>query len=496
MLYSIGNLAGKMSGIILLPLYTSFLSAEMFGLYSLFEVSYLLIQAFTGMGVKAALMRWYWDKEMESQRKELFFSSFVFNFIVSVFTLITLFIGFNLVATYLFKAEVSLELKSVFLLSTFIRLIVDMPMLLLRITHQAGQHTKHQLIQLGVFVGSAVLFLAWFRLGILGIFLGFLVANSINLLLLIPFIAKNIKWVYKRHVIKDMLAFGFPLALSNLVNLILSMSDKVVINLFSNLKNVGNYTLAYKISNIVELMVVNAFMNAYTHVFFKGMDETGNERFFAKTFTYFIFTLTIISLGLVLFVGDVVTILSFNNKDYIDSIHLIPILTLGIIFGGARSMLVLPLQRHKKTRIISLLSVTIGLTNLGLNILLVPIMGSMGSALATMFTQMCSSIWLLHYATKLDNTPYEVRKIVLMLGAAILLANIGIWMPIDAWIFKALINTILIISWFAILYFSNFFEPIELLRIRQAWDKWKQPANWKANLRKEKGNHGETAEKI
>ncbi|MBN2744993.1 MAG: oligosaccharide flippase family protein [Marinilabiliaceae bacterium] len=494
MFYSIGNLAGKMSGVILLPLYTTFLSAEMFGLFALFEVTYLLIQAFTGMGVKAALMRWYWDKEMEDRRKELFFSSFVFNFIVSVITLIILFVGFGLIATYFFKTEVSMSLQVVFLLSTFVRLIVDMPMLLLRITHQAALHTRHQLIQLAVFVGVVVLMLMYFRLDILGIFIGYLVANTLNLLMLLPFIQRNIKWNYQHGVIRDMLRFGFPLALSNLMNLVLSMSDKVIINLFSTLKNVGNYTLAYKISNIVELMVVNAFMNAYTHVFFKGMDETGNERFFAKTFTYFIFTLTFISLGLVLFVGEVVKVLSFNNQDYVDSIALIPVLTLSIVFGGARCMLVLPLQRHKKTRVISVVSVCIGLSNLGLNILLVPIFGSMGAAVATLFTQMASSIWLLRYASRLDKTPYETRKLALMLGAAVALANIGIWFPLDVWLIKFLLNCVLLVSWFIILYFSNFFEPVELERIRQGWEKWRRPGQWLANIKKERSAHESVAE--
>ena len=489
-LYSIGNIAGKMSGIILLPLYMIYLPAEMFGLYSLFEITYQFINALTGMGIKVSLSRWYWDKEMEGQKKELFFSAFVFNLMMSVITITILFAGFNLLSVYLFKTEISNELKVVFLLSTFIRLVVDMPMILLRVTHKAATYTHHQLIQLVTFVATTSLFVAYYKLEILGIFLGFLISNGINFLMLIPYTLRNIKWNYKKQVVKEMLTYGFPLAMSNLINLVLSMSDKVVISIFATLKHVGNYALAFKISNIVELVVVNSFMGAYVNIFFKGMDETGNERFFAKSFTYFIFILTIISMGLVLFIKDIIAfliaIMPDKNQDYLGSINLIPILTLSIIFGGARLMLVLPLQRYKKTKIISIVSVSLGVSNLILNVLLVPVFGSMGAAIATMVTQIAASSWLLQYNMRLDKTPYEVKKIAIMLGTGILLGSAGVFAPIGNILIHFALNIMIIMLWLTILYFTNFFEQVELMRLHQAWVKWKNPLSWKKNLSKEK----------
>jgi len=485
--YSIANLAGKMSGVILLPIYTLYLPAAMFGLYALFEITYQVILAITGMGIKNALMRWYWDKNLEDKRKELFYTTFVFNLAVSVLTMGALYLVFDLLATYLFKSPITTELKVVFIVSTFIRLVVEMPMLLLRITHQAMAHTKYQLIQLAIFVACIAFFLIHLKMEILGIFYAFLISASVNLIMLIPYTLRNIKCHYQRSIIKEMLAFGTPLAISNLVNLLLNMSDKLTINFFSNLKAVGNYSLAAKISGIIDLMIVNAFMNAYTHIFFKGMDEQDNERFFAKTFTYLMLVLSFAGLAVILFIKDLVKLLSWGSGDYLDSIPLIPVLTLGVIFSGARAMLTLPLSKYKKTRLISIISVAAGVINLAGNIALVPYIGGMGASIATVFTQIITAFWSYYYVRKLDNTPYEIKRISIIVSSSIAFSVISLLVQPEMVLIRLLFNLLLLFSWPVLLYVCGVFEQAEIDRLKQAWAKWSNPKNWKRNIAKEIG---------
>jgi len=47
----------------------------------------------------------------------------------------------------------------------------------------------------------------------------------------------------------------------------------------------------------------------------------------------------------------------------------------------------------------------------------------------------------------------------------------------------------LLIAFFPlILYFFNFYEPIEIERLRQFWQKWRNPLNWGKNISKIKLN--------
>ena len=483
LLYSLSNFIGKFSGVILLPLYTSSLSAELFGLFALFEVVFQVIQASTALGLKSALMRWYWDSEHKDHQKQIFFTTFCTYGLVNLLSAGILFSVFHLLAQHVFQTPISFELKSIFILSTFIRLIVDMLLLLMRIQHKALKHTNYQVLQVVLFVLGVALFLPVLKLEVLGIFLAFLLSYSVLLVMLLPYIRQNIEWRFRKDILTEMMSFGLPLALSNMVNLILSLSDKLIINFFGTLKHVGNYTMAFKISNIVQLVVVSAFMNSYTHVYFKGMDDADNKRLFSRIIIYLILTLSLISLGLVLFIEDVVLVLTLNNADYLDSIQLIPVLTLSLIFGGMRAMLTLPLSKYKKTKVISLISICAGLVNVGLNILMVPVWGSLGAAISTLIVQVIAVIMIWQAVRRIENEVLNVLSYLKILAVTIVLGSY-IYLNVELmWIVEAFIKLGIVGVWMLLIWNIGIFEEVEKMRIRQAIEKWKNIGQFRENIK-------------
>jgi len=473
-LYSLSNFAGKLSGVILLPLYTSSLSADLFGLFGLFELVYQVIQSVTGLGLRGALMRWYWDDAYKGQQKQIFFTVIATYFLINVLAALGLYAVFDLLADFVFKVHIDINLRIVFIVSTFIRLIVDVLLLLMRIQHKAIKHTNYQLIQIFVFVGCTALFLPVMKLEIAGIFWAFLMSYGFLFILLIPYLKSNITWQFRKDLLKEMMAFGLPLALSNMVNLVLSISDRFIINFFTTLQNVGNYTLAFKISNIVQLMVVNAFMNSYTHVYYKGMSDEDNARFFSRSLTYLVLFLSFISLGLVLFIETVVKVLTLNNADYHDSIPLIPVLTLGLIFGGIRSMLTLPLTKFKQTKTISIISIITGVLNIALNLLLVPFWSSMGAALSTLVVQFISAIGFWYFARRLESNLGKAKVIILIVALTMTIGGFGYINVSEVFIIEFFYKVLLLVLWVVALFILPIFDEIEIIRMQQGWKKWSQ----------------------
>jgi len=482
-LYSISNFAGKLSGVILLPLYTSSLSADLFGLFALFEVVYQVIQSLTGLGLRGALMRWYWDEAYEGQQKQIFFTVLSTYVLINVAAAFGLYAVFDVLADLVFKVNVETSLRIVFIGSTFIRLVVEVLLLLMRIQHKAVKHTNYQLIQIIVFVGCVAVFLPLMKLEIAGIFWGFFISYLLLFVLLIPYLKTNIEWRYRKDLLKEMMAFGLPLALSNMVNLVLSISDKFIINFFTTLQNVGNYTLAFKISNIVQLMVVNAFMNSYTHVYYKGMSDEDNSRFFSRSLTYLVLFLAFVSLGLVLFIENVVKVLTLNNAEYLDSIPLIPVLTMGLIFGGIRSMYTLPLTKYKQTKTISMISIITGILNVGLNILLVPLWSSMGAAISTLVVQFVSALTFWFFARRLESNLGRPLIIMLIVSLTIAIGGLGYVEVSEFLIVEIGYKLLLLVIWVLSLFLLRIFDETELTRIKQGWKKWSQLSKISDNLK-------------
>jgi len=480
--YSMGNMAGKLSGIILLPLYTKFLPIEDYGLLALLEITYLLILSISGFGIKNALMRFYWDKDLKGREKSLFYTSYLFNIIISLLTIFVAFLVLKNYSEQLFNTPVSRKLFLAFMASSLVRILVDTPLLLMRIQQKAFRQTSLQIMTLVVTVGLTVYLIGIRGMGIEAIFLSQLVANSLALLALAKYIFANIDFKFERALLRELLHFGLPLFLSNLLSVVLVMSDRFILNYFGTLENVGNFSLAFKISNIIQVVFVASFMNAYTHIFYKQMSESNAGRFYSKTMTYFSFVIIFISIGLILFARETINVLSMGNQDYQNSYTLIPVLVLGVVFGGIRQILILPLSRLKKTRIISTIAVSAGFLNFGLNLLLIPRLSSFGAAISTTLTQILASVWLYMLVKRHDTIKYELPKIFKLLFLGVSFYLLATLVEDFALVWRLGLKSLLYISFFFILYLWKFYEEIELERLKGAWKKWKNPRRFWQNI--------------
>ena len=204
-IYGIGNMAGKLSGIILLPLYTRYLTIEQFGLVALYEVIFQLLSILATFGMKSSLMRYYWDKEYKDDAREMVFNSLLVVTVLSILSLTLSGIILNAFSQLIFDTRVSLELNIIFIVSTLIRVIADFILLLLRIQHKAGKQTRFQLTALVLTVGLTWGFIKYAGLDLVGIFLALAISNLVIILLLFPYLVRNILVKINLEYIKEFL---------------------------------------------------------------------------------------------------------------------------------------------------------------------------------------------------------------------------------------------------------------------------------------------------
>jgi O-antigen/teichoic acid export membrane protein len=267
-----------------------------------------------------------------------------------------------------------------------------------------------------------------------------------------------------------------------LLSIVLVLSDRFILNIFGTLENVGNFSLAFKISNIVQVIFVTSFMNAYQHIFYKQMSEENPGRFYTKSMTYFMLVIIFVAIGLVLFSKETIKVLSMGNEEYWNSYTLVPILVVGVVFGGMRQILILPLSRLKMTRIISKVSILAAMLNFVLNLILIPFLSSVGAAVSTAITQVLASVWLYYLVRKHDTIEYEIGKILKCLALGLLFYGIAFAVDDLSLAWRLVIKSSLYLSFFLLLYVWNFYERVELERLGGAWKKWKNLRNFRQNI--------------
>ena len=198
--------------------------------------------------------------------------------------------------------------------------------------------------------------------------------------------------------------------------------------------------------------------------------------------TYFSFGLMFCALGLNLFSREGI-ILVTTNPDYINALYVIPFITYAIFFGMMRECCLIGLQVTKKTKIISYVIVSITILNFVLNMILVPVMGMYGAALATTLVQFVAWFACYVYAQRYYPIPYELSKVgkVLVVGTVLYLAGIMV-NGVNMWI-GIVIKCGILASYPFLLYWWHFYEQEELVNLKGAWVKWSNLQNLKENIR-------------
>lgn len=466
-IYSISNVLVKMSGLILLPLYTSYISLAQFGLLGFYEITFEVLQLMSGLGIDNALSRWYWDKESGHDRKVIVFNASLVSYVTTFIIMTLAFFTLTSFSEILLWEKQSTTLIFWFIISSFTRILIRQPLLLMRIQELAVKQTVINIIRILIVIGISFLTIAHYEMGLKGIFIAETVANALVLPYLFRHMIKNSKFHYSYVLVKEMLVFSLPLVASWVLTLVLTLSDRYIIRYYGTLEDTGIYNLAYKISNIVRIFVVHSFAQAYIPVFYKYMHDEDSKKFYIKSLTYYTFVASILALGLIVFGQEAIRLVA-QSEEYWVAYKLLPYLVIGVIFAGLRQILVLPINKHKKTKIISLTNIAAGVLNIIANFILVPFSGARGAALATALANVFVVLVYYYHVHKLEDIRYEDKKIINAISLCIILSTIAMLIANLQLSIRLPIKIVLFASFPFIMYLTKFYNKEEMEQVRHA----------------------------
>ncbi|MDG5799338.1 polysaccharide biosynthesis C-terminal domain-containing protein [Marinilabiliaceae bacterium ANBcel2] len=414
-IYAAGNIVTKLSGVLLLPLYLKYISETEFGVVTLLETFFQFILILSGWGAKGGFMRWYHEMGNHEEKRQLFFTTWFFNTGTSLLSLIFCGAIIFIWSSSIFRYPLSTEILLLFLSATLFRLLYDVPFYYLKLEQKAVSQTGWLSLNILMLLGFTFYFLEVKEYGLKGIYLGQFLAHFITLILMIPALITKISFRFKIDVLKEMVRYGIPLAVSNILTTILTLSDRHIINQFQNLDEVAGYSMSFKIANLMQMVVVASIISSYSNYFFKTLNREDNISFFKKFSRIFFIVLLVGGLAIVFFSQEIMYLISAGSPFFQSAVYLVPVLTAGLIFAGMRQVYTLPLNKHKKSRRISLILIIVAVINIGVNILLVPFYGKTGAAWATLIAQLVGFVWFFYESSQLEKSLLQSDKKILWL---------------------------------------------------------------------------------
>lgn len=275
---------------------------------------------------------------------------------------------------------------------------------------------------------SFLLFAYNANIGIGYIFISNLVASSLTLLLLLPDIFE-VKMKFNPALLRKMLWYSFPLLIGGLAGMVNETIDRVLIKYMLPgsdtyvMAQLGIYGANYKLS-IMMTLFIQMFRYAAEPFFFSSAKDKNSKKLFADVMTYFVIFGLLIFLGIT---GYLDIVKYFIGPNYHAGLVVVPILLLANLFLGIYFNLSVWYKLNNKTRFGAYLSIFGAIITIILNILLIPVMGYVGSAIATLvcYALMMVASYLL--GRKHFKIPYDLKKIGLYFGLTALIFIAFAW---------------------------------------------------------------------
>lgn len=481
LIYGIGNVSTKIIGFVLLPLYTSHLSVQEYGILGILEVSSQLIVSIFGLSLSYSFFRWYWDKEYVEMRHSMMFTCLLTLLFVVLILIGTVVVFASKLSMILFDSPQYSMLVILLAISSSLQILASIPSSLMQLQQRSLLFTIVNTSQLAITLIGTIICVASFKMNVLGIYFAQIIGGTAYFLFLLKYILNNIVFRFNFRILKEMLTVSMPLVMGSISGVIINIADRYMLRYFGHLSDVGIYSLGYKIANTVYVVVVMSINLAITPMLYKIMDDPNNKRVYSKVMTYVAFGVMFCVMGISFFGNEIIKVMA-QNPEYWNSYKVIPFISFGIYFGMLKDISVVGLNLTKKTKIISVIVVTISIVNILANALLIPIFQIIGAALASLISQFLFFLLLYIFAQRHYFIPYEYAKLF-WLSVLGMIMMFMVSLVQDAHLSIRLLTKIcLLISFPLILYALKFFEPIELDRLHSVWIKWRNPAQWKNNF--------------
>lgn len=245
------------------------------------------------------------------------------------------------------------------------------------------------------------------------VFIANLLASGVTLLLMIPEL-KFSRSDFDRQLLGKIVLYSFPLLIAGLAGMINETLDRIMVKFLSPepgsaMKQLGIYGACYKLSILMTLFI-QAFRYAAEPFFFSQFKKEDARKVYAMVMKYFVITCAIIFLAIMMYL-DIIKY--FIGKTYWAGLKVVPVLLVANMCLGIFFNLSMWYKLTGQTRYGAYFSVFGALITIAANLLLIPKMGYMGAAWATLICY--ASMMIASYVSGQRNypVPYETKRILI-----------------------------------------------------------------------------------
>jgi len=412
-IYGLSSIVGRLLNYLLVPLYTRyFIPAEYGVVTELYAYVAFLVIVLT-YGLETAFFRF---SQKDNDVKVVYSTVLISLIVSSLVFVILMFASSSLIANWMGYAGHT-EYIEWFAIIIALDAVAAISFAKLRAQNKALRFVLIRLINIFVNISLNIYFIVYQEFGIEYIFIANLISSVITIFLLLPEMLTSV-WSFDKILWKKMMIYALPLLIAGLAGMTNETIDRILLkHLLSNpdtaTTELGLYGAFYKLS-IIMMLFIQTFRFAAEPFFFAQEKEGNGKKIYADVMKYFTIIMAAIFLGVTIFYEF---IKGFLGSEYHDErgFLVVSILLLANLFLGIYYNLSIWYKLTEKTKYGAYLSIFGAIITLAFNFILIPIIGFVGSAWATLICYFSMTVASYYLGKKHFPVPYNIKRIGLYL---------------------------------------------------------------------------------
>lgn len=410
------QILSSLSTFFLLPIITKTLGTYDYGLWAQINITVSLISSLALMGLSMSFVRFLSSETDKKKIREAVYSILFFVTASGLLASFILYIFAEPLATFGFKDSEATYFVQLGSLLILVNVIESISLFYFRIFRQIEKFSYFTFFET---FGKLLVILIFLKMGygLLGVIAATLLVQGLIFLITLITIVSQIGFVIPRFTyIREYLQFSLPLSPNSLIRWVTESGDRYMVTYFLGLGSVGVYSAACSIGNLIQLFVSPLQLILFPELS-KLFDQNKMDEvriYMSHSLRYFLIIAIPAVLGLSSLAKPLLSVLT--TPDFVSGWFVIPIIAFAGLMAGIFQIFVNTMYLIKETKPATYINIIAAVSNVLMNIILIPSVGILGAALSTLVSYSLMAAFCVHISLKhfkLDFYYLDIAKSIL-----------------------------------------------------------------------------------
>jgi len=325
-----GDILRRGVSLIMLPIYTRYLTPADYGvvelLSMLLDVAAIIFSARAGQ----AVFRFYCTAKTDDHKKGVIASALFLSAAMGGLGALAVIIFSGPLAISVFSDVGYKTFISLFAITLFLGPLIDIPLIHIRAQQKPWLFLFFSLAKLTLQLSLNIYFVVFLELHVEGVIYSAVISGIIMAAVLTGYSLSKTGFKATTAITRTLFSFSLPLKIAALGSFYMTFGDRYILNIYTDLTQVGIYSLGYKFGFVLLLLTWDPFQKMWDAEKYEIFKNDDARHIYQKVFIYISSILIFIGLCISLFTKDLLRVMA--DPSFLDAYKIVPIIVVAYIF--------------------------------------------------------------------------------------------------------------------------------------------------------------------